>query len=109
VNADPVPRRLAFVARGMAFIRTDEALQLPEDDGRGLRRLRRPRPGGGAPEGAVSRPAGCVDHHLSNAGYAAVNIVDSRSAAACEMLAGLFIDAGLPVDAGTARRSSPAS
>jgi bifunctional oligoribonuclease and PAP phosphatase NrnA len=102
VNPDPVPRRLAFVARGMRFLRTDEAVLLPEatvavfvdcaDHARAGERLKARFPS----------PAGCIDHHLSNNGYAAVNIVDSRSAAACEILAGLFIDAGLPVDPGTA-------
>jgi phosphoesterase RecJ-like protein len=102
VNADPVPRRLAFVAPGMKFMRTDEALLLPEgtvavftdcaDHARAGERLKARFPS----------PAGCIDHHLSNVGYAAVNIVDSNSAAACEILAGLFIDAGLPVDPATA-------
>jgi phosphoesterase RecJ-like protein len=102
VNADPVPRRLAFAARGTKFIRTDEAILLPEDmlavfvdcadHARPGERLKARFP----------RPAGCIDHHLSNNGFAAINIVDSHSAASCEMLAGLFIDADLPVDAGTA-------
>jgi bifunctional oligoribonuclease and PAP phosphatase NrnA len=102
VNPDPVPRRLAYVARGMRFIRTDEALLLPEetlavfvdcaDHARAGERLKARFP----------RPAGSVDHHLSNAGFAATNIVDSGSAAACEILAGLFLDAGVPVDTATA-------
>ncbi|HEY1848954.1 MAG TPA: DHH family phosphoesterase [Opitutaceae bacterium] len=102
VNPDPVPRRLAFAARGTAFIRTDEALRLPADTvavyvdcadhARPGERLRARFPS----------PAGCIDHHLSNPGFAAVNIVDAASAAACEILAGLFLDAGLPVDAATA-------
>ena len=41
------------------------------------------------------RPAGTIDHHLSNEGFAEINIVDSNSAAACEILAGVFLDAGL--------------
>jgi len=102
VNPDPVPRRLAYFARDMAFIRTDEALLLPEDmaavfvdcadHARAGERLRVKFP----------RPDGAVDHHLSNAGFAAVNIVDSSSAAACEILAGVFLDAGMPIDAVTA-------
>jgi phosphoesterase RecJ-like protein len=102
VNPDPVPRRLAYVPRGMKFIRTDEALLLPAetlavfvdcaDHARAGERLKARFP----------RPAGSVDHHLSNGGFAAVNIVDSDSAAACEILAGLFLDAGVPVDAATA-------
>jgi phosphoesterase RecJ-like protein len=102
VNPDPVPRRLAFAARGMRFLRTDEALLLPEatvavftdcaDHARAGERLKARFPS----------PAGCIDHHLSNGGFAGVNIVDSHSAAACEILAGLFIDAGLDIDPGTA-------
>jgi phosphoesterase RecJ-like protein len=102
VNPDAVPRRLEYVARGMKFIRTDEALLLPEetlavftdcaDHARAGERLKARFP----------NPAGAIDHHLSNGGFAAVNIVDSGSAAACEILAGLFLDAGLAVDAATA-------
>lgn len=102
VNPDPVPRRLAFAARDMRFMRTEEALLLPADmlavfvdcadHARAGERLKERFP----------HPAGSVDHHLSNGGFAAINIVDSASAAACEILAGLFIDAGLPIDAATA-------
>jgi bifunctional oligoribonuclease and PAP phosphatase NrnA len=102
VNADTAPRRLGYVARGADFIKTDEALLLPADtvsifvdcadhDRAGTRLRAR-----------FAAPAGNIDHHLSNGGFAAINIVDSGSAATCEMLAGLFIDAGLPIDASTA-------
>jgi phosphoesterase RecJ-like protein len=101
-NPDPVPRRLAFAARGMEFVRTDGALLLPRDTlavfvdcadhARAGERMRERFP----------RPEGNIDHHLSNSGFAAVNIVDSASAASCEILAGLFIDFGLPIDATTA-------
>ena len=102
VNPDAVPRRLAYIATGTRFIRTDEALLLPEetlavfvdcaDHARAGERLKDRFPG----------PAGTVDHHLSNGGFGAINIVDSGSAASCEMLAGLFIDAGLAIDVVTA-------
>jgi phosphoesterase RecJ-like protein len=102
VNTDPIPRRLAYVARGMEFMGTDEALLLPADTvavfvdcadhARAGERLRSRFP----------LPAGNIDHHLSNSGYAAVNLVDNASAATCEILAGLCIDARLPIDAGTA-------
>ncbi len=102
VNTDPVPRRLGYVAKAVEFVRTVEALQLPADlvaifvdcadHARAGERLRVRFP----------MPAGNIDHHLSNSGFAAINIVDDASAATCEMLAGLFIDAGLPVDAATA-------
>jgi bifunctional oligoribonuclease and PAP phosphatase NrnA len=102
VNPDPVPRRLAFVARGMRFIRTDEAILLPEDTVAVFVDCADHARAGERLKARFPRPAGCVDHHLSNGGFAAVNIVDSTSAAACEILAGLFIDAGLPVDPSTA-------
>jgi phosphoesterase RecJ-like protein len=102
VNADAVPRRLQYLVKDVSFIRTDEALLLhPDtlavfvdcaDHARAGERLKARFPS----------PAGVIDHHLSNGGFAAINIVDSASAAACEMLAGMFIDAGLPVDPSTA-------
>jgi len=102
VNPDPVPRRLEYATRGMPFIRTDEALLLPADaaavfidcadHARAGERLRARFP----------LPEGSIDHHLSNEGFAKINIVDSKSAAACEVLAGLVVDAGIPIDAPTA-------
>ena len=44
-----------------------------------------------------------VDHHLSNVGFATANLVDSAAAATCEILAGVFFDNNLPVDAQTAQ------
>ena len=44
-----------------------------------------------------------IDHHLSNPNYATYNIVDAESAACCEILAGLFLDHALPIDAITAQ------
>ena len=44
-----------------------------------------------------------IDHHLSNPNYATHNIVHSESAATCEILAGLFLDHDLPIDAVTAQ------
>ncbi len=102
VNPDPVPRRLAFVARGMKFIRTDEALLLPEDTVAVFVDCADHARAGERLKARFPRPAGCIDHHLSNSGYASINIVDDGSAAACEILAGLFIDAGLAIDASAA-------
>jgi phosphoesterase RecJ-like protein len=102
VNPDPVPRRLAFAARGMRFIRTDEALLLPADTVAVFVDCADHARAGERLKARFPRPAGCIDHHLSNGGYADVNIVDSHSAAASEILAGLFIDAGLAIDAATA-------
>lgn len=44
-----------------------------------------------------------IDHHISNTNFAEHNLVDGASAAAGEILAGCFIDAGLPVDAVSAQ------
>jgi bifunctional oligoribonuclease and PAP phosphatase NrnA len=102
VNADPVPRRLAFAAKGTTFIRTDEALLLPPDTASVFVDCADHARAGERLKARFSSPAGAIDHHLSNGGFAAINIVDNRSAASCEMLAGLFIDSGLPIDAPTA-------
>src|SRR5262249_27256912 len=48
-------------------------------------------------------PAAVIDHHLSNVGFGTVNLVDSASAATCEILAGVFFDNDLQVDAQAAQ------
>jgi bifunctional oligoribonuclease and PAP phosphatase NrnA len=103
VNPDPVPRRLLFLVDGMNFLRTDDVLKTTEeraaifvdcaDHLRGGERLRFHYP----------EPVAVIDHHISNAGYAAANLVDSESAATCEILAGMFFDNNLPVDAQSAQ------
>lgn len=103
VNPDPVPRRLLFLVGGMTFRRTDEVLQTGEeraaifvdcaDHARGGERLKLRYPA----------PVAVIDHHLSNVGYAAVNIVDSASAATCEILAGVLLDNGIAIDAQAAQ------
>lgn len=49
------------------------------------------------------RPLANIDHHRSNPGYGQIDIVDADSAATCEILAGLFLDFDLPLDAVTAQ------
>ena len=103
VNADIVPRRLQFLVPGMTFLRTDDVLADPTDyaaifvdcadHARAGERLRTRFPA----------PVGNIDHHLSNIGYAETNLVDSASAATCEILAGMFFDNGLTVDAQAAQ------
>ncbi len=44
-----------------------------------------------------------IDHHRSNPGYAKVNLIDAHSAATGEMLTGLFLDAGIDIDAVSAQ------
>lgn len=103
VNADAVPRRLEFLVPGMRFLRPDDVLQDPTDyaaifvdcadQSRVGERLKLRFP----------RPLANIDHHLSNVGYAEINLVDSGSAATCEMLTGFVLDEGLSVDAQAAQ------
>ena len=103
VNADCVPRRLEFIAQGLRFYRTDDLLALTAqraaiyvdcaDQARAGERLK----------AHFASPAASIDHHLSNLGFGAINLIDVGAAATCEILAGLFFDAGLPIDALTAQ------
>lgn len=103
VNADAVPRRLEFLAKGMRFARTDEMLADSTDytviyvdcadHARAGERLKARFP----------KVAGNVDHHLSTVGYAEHNFVDTGSAATCEILAGMLFDNGIKIDAQTAQ------
>ncbi len=106
VNADPVPRRLAFIVADTPFQLGSEFLpegKRPDgwraifvdcaDHARPGKRL----------ASAFPRPLGCVDHHLSNGSYAEHNIVDSAAAATAEILAGLFLDLSVPIDAVSAQ------
>ncbi len=103
VNADIVPRRLQFLVPEMAFLRPDDLLRDQTDyaaifvdcadHARAGERLRTRFPA----------PIGNIDHHLSNVGYAEINIIDSGSAATCEILAGMFFDNNLVVDAQAAQ------
>ena len=103
VNADAVPRRLQFLVRGMTFLRTDDVLQSTEDrvaifvdcadHARPGERLKLRYP----------TPVAVIDHHLSNVGFAKENLIDSASAATCEIIAGLCLDHDLPIDAQAAQ------
>ena len=103
VNADAVPRRLAFLVPGMRFLRTDEALQDKTDYAAVFVDCADHARVGDRLKARFPRPIGNVDHHLSNVGYAEINLVDSGSAATCEILAGLAFDRGLKVDAQAAQ------
>jgi phosphoesterase RecJ-like protein len=103
VNADGVPRRLQFLTDGEPFLRTDEVVARSDDwatvfvdcadHGRAGERLKARFPA----------PVGSIDHHLSNGNFAEVNLVDSDSAATCEILAGVALDAGVSFDARVAQ------
>jgi phosphoesterase RecJ-like protein len=102
VNADSVPRRLEYLVPGVRFARTDEAVLMPPDTVAVFVDCADHARAGERLKARFPSPVGVIDHHLSNGGFAAINIVDSSSAAACEILAGLFIDAGVTFDPATA-------
>lgn len=103
VNPDPVPRRLQFLVKDTPFAPIESVL--PEaarhvavfvdcaDGARAGERIK----------AAFPAPLAMVDHHLSNAGYAVHNLLDTGSSATCEILAGLLLDHGLPIDAVSAQ------
>jgi phosphoesterase RecJ-like protein len=101
VNPDRVPRRIRFLVGDTPFFQREEVKhdgRVPvytdcADHGRAGDRLRELYP----------EPFACFDHHLSNHGFGKLNFVDTASAATAELLAGIFLDAGLPVDAVTAQ------
>jgi phosphoesterase RecJ-like protein len=106
VNIDPVPRRLQFLVGDTPFVSGRDAVL--GTAGLGDRSAiftdcaDRARPG---PDlaGLFLRPLGNIDHHLSNEGFAVADVVDPAAAAAAEIVAGLMVDFGLPIDPVAAR------
>lgn len=103
VNSDLVPRRLQFLVPGMRFMRTDEALGDPTDYAAIFVDCADHARAGERLKARFPAPVANIDHHLSNIGYAEINLVDSASAATCEILAGLLFDHRLEVDAQAAQ------
>ena len=103
INADAIPRRLQFLVKEMAFLRTDDAVNAPDDRAAIFVDCADHARGGERLKVRFPAPVAVVDHHLSNVGFATANLVDSASAATCEILAGVFFDNNLPVDAQTAQ------
>ena len=102
VNGDPLPRRQRFVQGDTPFFLRSEfsvkegdvALYVDCGDGERAGRIL---------WGSYPNPLGNIDHHLNNPNYARYNIVDTTSAATCEILAGLMLDLELPIDVYTAK------
>jgi phosphoesterase RecJ-like protein len=101
LNPDPVPRRLAFLVGDVPFMRAADfaatghvAVYVDCAD------LDRP---GEKLKAHFPAPVGNIDHHLSSAGFGEHSFVDPASAATAEILAGMLLDNGLPIDAGTAQ------
>lgn len=101
LNPDAVPRRLQFLVEGVTFLRpeafaADGHLAVYVD----CADLDRP---GERLKTQFPTPFGSIDHHLSSAGFAEHNFVDPSSAATAEIVTGLLLDNGLPIDAATAQ------
>jgi phosphoesterase RecJ-like protein len=97
MNPDPVPRRIKFLLGDTPFYRRDDLTDGDRvavftdcaDHGRAGDKIMHMYP----------KPFACFDHHVSNPGFGKHNFVDTNSAATSEVLAGLFYDTGLTVDA----------
>jgi phosphoesterase RecJ-like protein len=101
VNPDPVPRRLQFCVGDTPFLRGAE---LPAGEYAALFVDCADRSRAGDRLAArFTAPFAGFDHHLSNPLFATHNFLDTASAATCEILAGIFFDTNLPVDATTAQ------
>jgi len=103
INADAVPRRLQFLVKAMPFLRTDDVVNVSGDRAAIFVDCADHARVGERLKARFPAPVAVVDHHLSNVGFAPANLVDSASAATCEILAGVFFDNNLPVDAQTAQ------
>jgi len=101
INSDKVPRRIKFLVGDTPFFHRDEVSPKGKvaiftdcaDHGRAGDRMREMYPA----------PIACFDHHISNQGFARFDFVDTASAAAAEVLMGVFVDADLPIDRQTAQ------
>ena len=103
VNTDVVPRRLLFLVQGMEFLRADAiANDLGDYSAVFVDCADQERPGDRL-KNRFPVVVGNIDHHVSNLGYAQYNLVDSGSAATCEVLAGVFLDNRLPIDSQSAQ------
>lgn len=103
VNPDTVPRRLEFLVADTLFLRLDGMLSQAADYAAVFVDCADGARAGERAKAAFSKPLAMVDHHISNTRYAQYNLLDTGSSATCEILAGLFLDAGLPLDASIAQ------
>lgn len=103
VNADPVPRRLHFLTRQTCVLPAEAILPAAADYTAIYVDCADAARSGTRLSAAFPRPLAMFDHHLSNAGFAAHDFIDVNSAATAEILAGLFLDLGLLIDAEAAQ------
>lgn len=103
LNADPVPEALSFLVAETAI----ERLTVDALDGSSLLFVDCADEQRVGPKSSKlierSNFLGNIDHHISNTEYAHFNLVEPKSAATCEILAGLAFDFGWDVDPVTAQ------
>jgi phosphoesterase RecJ-like protein len=102
VNTDPVPRRLQYLVGDVRFVRPHDVAAGEDWVSLWVDCADAGRAGDKARE-RFSKPFANIDHHLSNNGYAEHNFLDAQAAATAEILAGIFADNRLPVDAMAAK------
>lgn len=101
VNPDPVPRRIKFLLGDTPFFERDKVAHDGRiavftdcaDHARAGDKIRELYP----------QAFASFDHHLSNGGFATHNFIDTKTAATAELLTGLFLDAGITIDATSAQ------
>jgi len=101
INPDAVPRRMQFLVGDVLFVRPD-AVPAGEYTSIYADCADQDRAGDNA-RARFPHPIACIDHHISNDGFAEHNFVDVTSAATCEILAAFFLDNQWPIDAATAQ------
>ncbi len=100
-NPDPVPRRIEFAVGDTPIVRFDG---LPAGDYTAIYVDCADQSRAGEKfKTRFPAPFANIDHHLSNIGFAEHNFIDVGSAATAEILAGLFIDHHLTIDAQAAQ------
>jgi phosphoesterase RecJ-like protein len=100
-NPDPVPRRIEFAVGDTPIVRFDG---LPSGDYTAIYVDCADQSRAGEKfKTRFPAPFASIDHHLSNIGFAEHNFIDVGSAATAEILAGLFLDHHLTIDAQAAQ------
>lgn len=101
VNESVIPKRVNFLVEGVPFYHgapfnfSDEKVILVDcsDTARVGMEMQK----------ALPPILGNIDHHLSNKGFANIDLIDSNASATGEILAGLFVDCGFTIDELTAQ------
>jgi len=100
VNQDGIPSTLQFLVENTPFHRGADfdfsGWEVVTVDCADLKRS------GGDVSTRMAKPAGNIDHHISNTLYGETNLIEGTSSATGEILAGFFLDCGYEIDSDTA-------